>query len=180
MAANQHNMLKNLLSKIVKAAVTIGERKLAKTDKPILRRALLFFIGGGEKVILALLDDDKDNAKQLETIVKMEAVEGVNIAAEFGRERVLLFRDRKLANAIMQYIGGTEEVFKALLDENPENEAQIVDIWNRRKMAIIGDGVDIVTDRLAAVIREKIKDPILASIIIELLQEVDNVVKSPT
>lgn len=173
-------MLKNLLSKIVKAAVTIGERKLSKTDKPILRRALLFFIGGGEKVILALLDDDKDNARQLEGIVKSQAVEGVNIATEFGRERVLLFSDKKLAAALMQYSAGTEEVFKALLDENPDNEAQIVEIWNRRKMAIIGDGVDILTDRLAAKIREKVKDPILAGIIIEVLQELDNVVKSPT
>lgn len=172
-------MLKNLLSKLVKAAVTIGERKLHKTNNPTLKRALLFFINSGEKVILALLDDDKDNAGQLQGIVKGQAVEGVNIATQFGADRIRLFKDAKLANALMQYLGGTEEVFKALLDENPDNEAQILEIWNRRKLAILGDGVDILTDRLAALIREKIKDPILSTIIIEVLQELDNVVKAP-
>lgn len=170
-------MLKNLLSKIVKAAITIGERRLSKTDNPTLRRALLFFIGSGEKIILALLDDDKDNATQLQSIVKAQAVEAVNIAALFAAERIRLFKDPKLATAMMQYLGGTEEVFKALLDENPDNEAQILEIWQRRKAAIIGDGVDILTDRLADLIRKKVGDPVLAAIIIEVLQSLDDLVK---
>lgn len=173
-------MLKNLLSKIVRAAIAIGERKLQKTNNPTLKRALLFFIGSGEKIILALLDDDKDNATQLQGIVKAQAVEGVTIASQFGAERIRLFKDQKLANAMMQYLGGTEEMFKALLDENPDNEAQILEIWNRRKMAIIGDGVDIATDRLADLIRKKVGDPILANFIIEIVQSLDDLVKEPT
>lgn len=171
-------MLKNLLSKIVKAAITIGERRLAKTDNPTLRRALLFFIASGEKIILALLDAEKDNATQLQGIVKGQAVEGVNIASMFAADRIRLFKDPKLASAMMQYLGGTEEVFKALLDENPDNEAQILEIWQRRK-AIIGDGVDILTDRLAELIRKKVGDPVLAAIIIEVLQSLDDLVKEP-
>ena len=173
-------MLKNLLSKIVKAAISIGERKLQRTDNAILRRALLFFISGGEKIILALLDDDKNNAAQLQGIVKGQAIEGVSIAGEFARERTLLFKDKKLSAAILQYIAGTEEVFKALLDENPDNEGQILGIWQRRKTAIIGDGVDILTDQLAELIRKKVNDPAIADIIISLLQGVDDFVKDPT
>lgn len=172
-------MLKKLLSKIVKAAVTIGERRLEKTSNVLLKRALIFFIQSGEKVILSLLDDDSNNTAQLQLIVKNQAIEGVTIAGEFARERTLLFRDKKLANTILQYIAGTEEVFKALLDENPNNEAQIIEIWNRRKMGILGDGLDILTDKLAEIIRQKINDPILAEIIIELLKEVDSFVKQP-
>lgn len=172
-------MLKNPLSKIVKTAIAIGERRLEKTDSPILRRALLFFIASGEKIILALLDDDKDNAKQLQGIVKAQAAEGVNIAAQFATDRLLSLKDKKLAEAMLQYLGGTEEIFKALLDDNPNNEAQIIEIWNRRKAAIIGDGVDILSDRLADLIRKKVKDPILANFIIEMVQSLDDLVKEP-
>lgn len=175
-----NDMLKNLLSKIVAAAIAIGERRLQKTENALLKRALLFFIDSGKKVILALLDDDKDNNAQLHQIVKLQAVQGVNIASEFGRERVLLFQDKKLAAAIIQFIGGTEEMFKSLLDENPDNEAQIVEIWKRRKLLLLGDGMDILTDKLADLIRKKVGDPILAGIIIEILQSLDDLVKEPS
>lgn len=170
-------MLKNLLAKIIKAAITAGERKLDKIGNTLLRRIVLFFVGAAEAILLALLDDDKDNEAQIARIAKEQLTGLVGQGAQLGKERIGKFKDPKLANAISEYIDGTEEVLKALLDENPDNEAQVLAIWQRRKKAFFGDGLDIATDHLAERIRAKIKDPILAGVIIEVLQSLDDLVK---
>lgn len=173
-------MLKNLLAKIVKAAITIGERQLDKIGNPLLKRLALIFIGAGEDVILALLDNDSNNEKQLLEVLHKNAAQVIKVGGELGREKLGKLNDRKLAEGIILYLNGVEEVMAALVDENPNNEAQIREIWERRKLALLGDTVDIATDKLADLIRKKVKDPILANIIIDVLQSVDDLVKQPT
>lgn len=173
-------MLKQFLSKIIKVAVTAGERRLSNATNPLVKRMVLFFVSSGEAVLLALLDDDKDNNAQLLAITRARSVEAITIGSELGREKVLAFKDVKLANAIVAYLAGVEEVLKSLLDADPNNEAQVLAIWERRKLALLGDSLDIVTDKLAEKIRLRIKDPILAGIIIEMLQSLDELVKEPT
>lgn len=172
-------MLKKLLSSIVKAAITAGERQLNKITNALLKQLVLLFIGTGEKILLALLDDDKNNEKQLLQVVKESTAQIISVGSNLGRDKLNAFKDAKLATAIGQYLNGTEEVLKALVDDNQDNEGQIREIWQRRKLAILGDSLDVVTDQLATAIRKKIKDPIMANVIIELLQSLDDLVKSP-
>jgi len=172
-------MLKQLLSKIIKAAVTVGERRLKTISNPLIQKLVFFFIGAGEDVLLALLDNEPNNNAQILAIAKKNAVLAINLGAELGRDKVGGFKDIKLSHAIIEYLNGIEEVLKALIDENPDNEGQVLEIWRRRKIALIGDSLDIVTDRLAEKIRQKIKDPIMAGVIIELLQSLDSLVNEP-
>jgi hypothetical protein len=172
-------MLKKFLSSIIKVAVTAGERRLSTATNPLVKRMVLFFVASGEAVLLALLDENKDNNAQLMAITRSRTVEAITLGSELGREKITAFKDVKLANAIIQYLAGVEEVLKALVDEDPNNEAQVLAIWERRKLALLGDSLDVVTDRLADKIRERIKDPILAGIIIEMLQSLDDLVKAP-
>lgn len=165
--------------KVIKAAVTAGERRLANITNPLVKKLVMFFVASGEAVLLALLDDVKDNNAQLLAIARGRTLEAITLGSELGREKILTFKDVTLANAIVAYLAGVEEVLKALVDDDPNNEAQVREIWERRKNALLGASIDIVTDKLADKIRERIKDPILAGIIIEMLQSLDELVKQP-
>lgn len=165
--------------KVIKAAVTAGERRLANITNPLVKKLVMFFVASGEAVLLALLDDVKNNNAQLLAIARSRTLEAITLGSELGREKILTFKDVTLANAIVAYLAGVEEVLKALVDDDPNNEAQVREIWERRKNALLGASIDIVTDKLADKIRERIKDPILAGIIIEMLQSLDELVKQP-
>ena len=171
-------MLKKLLQSIIKGAVRIGERKLENIKNALLSRLALLFIGAGEEIALALLDDDKNNEAQLAAIIRRNTAVAIQKGSEIGREKLLALKDVQLATAIVAYLNGAEEMLTALVDENPDNEAQIKDIWQRRRRELLGETLDIATDKLAELVKAKIKDPILAGIVIEILQSLDELVKS--
>lgn len=171
-------MLKKFLSSVIKAAVAAGRKRLDTLKNPLLSRLMAVFVNGGEEVLLALLDDEKDNEAQMLEIAKRQSTNLLEKGVELGREKLLKFKDLQLANALVSYLNGTEEVLKALLDVDPNNEAQVLEIWKRRRQELAGETLDLVTDKLAEKIRQKIKDPTLAAIIIEMLQNLDLLVKN--
>lgn len=171
-------MLKKLLSSIIKAAAKIGGRKLDKFKNVYLTKLAMLFLNAGESVGLALLDEDKDNEAQLKSIIRSNTVVAISAGTELGREKVLTFKDLQLANTIVAYLNGVEEVLKALIDEDPNNEEQIKAIWHRRRSDLVGQSLDLATDKLSELIRKKITDPLLAGVIIEILQSVDEMVKT--
>lgn len=172
-------MLKKLLSKIVKAAITIGERRLDTIGNPLLKRLALIFIAAGEAVILALLDSDQNNEAQLIAVLHSNAASVIKIGGDLGRSKLSQLKDTKLSEGITLYLNGVEEVLSALVDSNPDNEAQIKEIWQRRKLAMLEDSVDIATDKLSALIRKHIKDQVIANLVIEVVQSLDDLVKQP-
>ena len=92
---------------------------------------------------------------------------------------LLTIKDVALANQIVHLLDAAEEVLKALIDDNPDNEAQLKAIWERRKGTLLAEGVDLATDKISDLIRQKVKDPVLANIIIDILQNLDGLVKVP-
>lgn len=170
-------MLKKFLSSIVKAATAAGRKRLENVKNPLLIRLLSVFVNGGEMVLLALLDENQENEQQLVEIAKRQSILLLEKGAELGREKLLAFKDVSLANAIVSYLNGVEEVLKVLLDDNHNNEAQVLEIWKRRRRELAGETLDLVTDTLAEQIRKKISDPTIAGLIIEMLQNLDLLMK---
>lgn len=172
-------MLKKLLSKIIGAAIKIGRKQLDKLKNNKLARLIEVFVNAGGDVMHVLLDNDDNNEKQLLELLKRHTQRIVAEGAGIGREKLAEMKDQSLAVALVGYLDGAEEVIGALLDEDPNNEAQLKLIWERRKKVLIGDGVDLATDKLSEIIRKKVKDPTLADIIIDILQGIDELVQSP-
>ncbi len=172
-------MLKKFLSSIVKVASAAGRKRLATLKNPLLVRFVPISITTSEETLLALLDGDDANEAQVLGIVRRQTVRLIEEGAEIGKEKLLTFNDLQLANAIIAYLNGGMEVLKALLDANPNNEAQILEIWKRRRKELAGETLDLVTDKLDEIIRKKIKDPTLANVVIEMLESLDLLVKEP-
>lgn len=170
-------MLKKLLVSIIKTAFKIGGKKLEGIKNVIYSRLAILFVSSGEKVTLALLDDDKDNEEQIKKIIQGATIGAIDSGTEIAREKLVTLKDKKLAAALMLYVNGSQEVLKALIDEDTDNESQLLEIWNRRKKELLGDGFDILTDKVADLVRDKIQDPELAGGIIEILASLDDVVK---
>lgn len=175
-------MLKKLFSSIVKTASTIGSQKLneLKNFSPLLNRLANILILAGRDIIMALLDKDKDNAAQLQKILKVHTNSIITEGAELGKEKLLSFHDIKLATAAVIYLDGAEELLKSLIDDNPDNEGQARAIIDRYKERVLAPTVDIATDKIADLIRAKVNDPIIANLVIEVLQSLDELVKTDT
>lgn len=172
-------MLKKLLSNIVSTATRIGRRKLEKISNSLLARLVMIFINAGEDIMQALLDDDPNNEKQILDLVKKHARRVVAEGATIGREKLDNMQDKTLRSALIAYMDGAEDMLEALLDDNPDNETQLKALWEQRKKILLGETMDIATDKIAELIRKKITDPTLAELIISIVQSLDELVKEP-
>lgn len=172
-------MLKKVLTGFVNAAVNIGRRQAEKIKNPLLLRLVLVIVNAGEDLIKVLLDEDKDNEAQLKDLAYKHAAVVIGEGAILGREKLAQLKDPTLAANLVLIVNGAEEVLKALVDDNQDNETQLLAIWNSYKKKLIGEGVDLATDKVAELVRKKVKDANLAAIIIGILEDLDRLVKEP-
>ena len=172
-------MLKKLLEVIISAAARIGQREVKKINSLLLSRLLPVQIKASEQILVALIDKDKDNDKQLVEILKRNFSLTLTEGTDLAKIELAKIKDEELRTALITYIDGLEEVLLALLDDNKENEQQLKVIWNKRKAQIIGSSIDIVTDKIADVVRKKVDDAEIAAIIISVIQSLDLFIKEP-
>lgn len=167
-------MLKKFLGKILKGAKTIGIKKLNELEakNPWLVKLANIFILAGFDVGGALLDKDKDNAAQLQKILKVHTNSIIEEGAALAQGKIDDFTDETLATAATVYLDGAQNILKSLIDDNPDNQAQVKEILEAYKARLIGSALDLVTEKASVKIREKL-DPVLAEVVIEILQSLD-------
>jgi len=168
-------MLKKILNSVIKAAIKIGHKQLSKVKNVVIRRLAMFFIEAGQTIALIYLDDDKENEKQLKSAVRALTQRALDEGIELAKEKLLVLKDASLRDALLVYLTGVQKIAGVLVDEDPNNEAQVKAVFESIKKELISVSVDLATDKLAYLIGTKVKDPVLQEVINDFLEMIDDI-----
>ncbi|RMG90189.1 MAG: hypothetical protein D6706_20075 [Chloroflexi bacterium] len=168
-------MVKAILKRIVTLVFAVAWRKLDSIKQQVSKYIVSTLLRTGERIVKALLDDNNNNAEQMKQIGKEEAGVVVDELTQVAKGKIEAFKDKELREALLVYLDGASKLVKLLIDDNPDNEAQVKAHWQEIKPAVFNESYDVFISKAGQVLEKKVEDEFLRQTILEILESLRDI-----
>jgi len=161
--------ISNTLAVVLRGLIDLSRIWINRIDNTYGRQTLLDLADSFKQVVSAISDADPNDSEQIKKIIDEFLSDSgfVDRTKAELMKKIEQLQDERLRVVLMGFLPAAFDIIKALFDENPANEDQII---ARLKEILTGpDALDTLTNILLFVVKDRPTATTIASLILSII-----------
>lgn len=161
--------ISNTVAVILKGLIDLSRIWINRIENPYGRETLLDLASSFKEVVTAISDADPNDAEQIKRIIDKFLSDSGFIDRTRGElvKKIEGLKDERLKVVLLNFLPVAFDIIKALFDENPANEEQII---ARLKELLSGpNALETLTNILLFVVNDRATASTIAALILSII-----------